>query len=67
MLTGTELALGLGERDRGDDHGNERRPAVGLPAGHIMIVFVVHGSSISPGASGSSAGLPPAALPQVVV
>ena len=67
MLTRTELA----SDERADNKGRRisaRTPAkLWVATGLAGMVFVGAWLKYSPGASGTSAGAPPAALPQVVV
>ena len=65
----TEKELTSDERQEGSGQRNNRRTSAKLwiAAGLAGVVFVGAWLKYSPRASGSSAGAPPAALPQVVV
>src|SRR5260370_18588035 len=67
MLTGTELANDGREEHKGRRISGRTSAKLWVGAGLAGVVFVGAGLKYSPKASGSSAGAPPAALPQVVV
>ncbi len=67
MLTGTELASDERAENKGRRISGRRSAKLWVAAALAGIVFVGAWLKYSPGASGSSAGAPPAALPQVVV
>jgi hypothetical protein len=67
MLTGTELTSDEREENKGRRVSGRTLAKLWAAAGLAGIVFVGAWLKYSPGASGSSAGAPPAALPQVVV
>jgi len=67
MLTETELASGERAENKERRISGPTSPKLWVAAGLAGIVFVGAWLKYSPGASGSSASAPPAALPQVVV
>src|SRR6266851_4087255 len=67
MLTGTELTSGERAENKGRRISERMSVKLWAAAGLAGIVFVGAWLKYSPGASGSSAGAPPASLPQVVV
>src|SRR5712664_1069392 len=67
MLTGTELASDERAENKERRISGRTSAKLWVAAGLAGIVFVGAWLKYSPGASGSSAGAPPAALPQVVV
>src|SRR5258707_4488962 len=67
MLTGTELTSDERAENKGRRTSGRTLAKLWAAAGLAGIVFVGAWLKYSPGASGSSAGAPPAALPQVVV
>jgi hypothetical protein len=67
MLTETELASDERADNKGRRISGRTSAKLWVAAGLAGIVFVGAWLKYSPGASGSSAGAPPAALPQVVV
>src|SRR5260370_33237991 len=66
MLTGTELTSDERAENKGRRTSGRTLAKLWAAAGLAGIVFVGAWLKYSPGASGSSAGAPPAALPQVV-
>src|SRR5258708_12403017 len=67
MLKGTELASDERAENKGRRISGRRSAKLWVAAALAGIVFVGAWLKYSPGASGSSPGAPPAALPQVVV
>jgi membrane fusion protein, multidrug efflux system len=67
MVTGTELASGELSGSNAPRAGRRARTKLWIGAGIALVVLVATWLKYSPGASGTSAGAPPAALPQVVV
>jgi multidrug efflux system membrane fusion protein len=67
MLTGTELTSDERAQNKRRRISGRTSTKLWVAAGLAGIVFVGAWLKYSPGASGSSAGAPPAALPQVVV
>src|SRR5260370_1571462 len=67
MLAGTELASDERAENKRRRISGRTSAKLWIAAGLAGIVFVGAWLKYSPGASGSSAGAPPAALPQVVV
>src|SRR5258707_1694706 len=67
MLAGTELASDERPENKRRRMSGRTSAKLWIAAGLAGIVFVGAWLKYSPGASGSSAGAPPAALPQVVV
>src|SRR5258708_14712967 len=67
MLTGTELASDERAENKGRRISGRTLVKLWADAGLAGIVFVGAWLKYSPGANGSSAAAPPAALPQVVV
>ena len=67
MLTGTELASDEQAESNGPRTNGRASAKLWVAAGLAGIALVGAWLKYSPGASGSSAGAPPAALPQVVV
>src|SRR5260370_34547384 len=67
MLTGTELTSDERAENKGRRISGRTLAKLWVAAGLAGIVFVGAWLKYSPGASGSSAGAAPAALPQVVV
>jgi len=67
MVTGTELASGELSGSNAPQADRRVRTKLWISAGIALVVFVAAWLKYSPGASGTSAGAPPPALPQVVV
>src|SRR2546422_2130871 len=67
MLTGTELTSDERAENKGRRTNGRASAKVWIAAGVGVVAFVGAWLKYSPGASGSSAGAAPAALPQVVV
>src|SRR5260370_37442782 len=67
MLTGTELTSDERAENKGRRINGRTLAKLWAAAGLAGMVFVGAWLKYSPGASGSSAGAPPAELPQVVV
>src|SRR5258708_8704481 len=67
MLTGTELASDERAENKGRRISGRTSAKMGVAAGLAVIVSIGAWLKYPPGASGSSAGAPAAALPQVVV
>jgi multidrug efflux system membrane fusion protein len=67
MLTGMEVASDERAENKGRQIREQTSAKLWVASGLAAIVFVGAWLKYSPGASGSSAGAPPAVLPQVVV